>query len=157
MAGRCPECTLNYWAQYVDLPALESFKYSRGILDSTYFTRASKLLVGLEYVSLNLGSCVESEKTAKEATRSLGRGFSFPVAFSGREMLAPTIFLPAQRAQTSPIGRQSATTGMNRPGRFGRAWDLRGKRARTARTLRVHRAPQGGKSKRLPLPQGRVA
>ncbi len=56
--------TLDYWARYVDLACLESFKCSRGSTYTSYFPRASQLLTGLRHVSLNLNPHERNSETA---------------------------------------------------------------------------------------------
>ncbi|KAJ9610219.1 hypothetical protein H2200_004996 [Cladophialophora chaetospira] len=56
--------SLDYWARFVDLSSLESFKCSRGSIYSSYFQRASQLLTNLKHVSLNLNSQERNEETS---------------------------------------------------------------------------------------------
>lgn len=46
--------TLDYWAHYIDLGLLETFKCTRGPLYASYFGRAADVLKNLKHVSLNL-------------------------------------------------------------------------------------------------------
>jgi hypothetical protein len=45
--------TLEEWGQYVSLPHLETLKFTRGMLEASYFEVAPTLLTNLKHVSLN--------------------------------------------------------------------------------------------------------
>jgi hypothetical protein len=57
------EETCSYWAKFVDIASLESFKCSRGRTDASYFEKASELLPNVKGIQLNLNATQIDENT----------------------------------------------------------------------------------------------